>query len=169
MSKNNLHNINKTGFKIPDNYFDSVEDQLMDKINSEQLDDNKITGFKTPDDYFDSVEDNVFKQLNKDNKTKVVALFSRKNLMYLSGVAAAVLIMLSIFIKDKGETIFDLDSEMVEAYFLEQDISSYELLALLTEEELYNINFEILNEVFKNETIEDYLLDNIEIEDILEQ
>lgn len=46
------------GFKLPDNYFENLEDQLMDHVSltSELSDD---AGFKTPGGYFDTLTDEL--------------------------------------------------------------------------------------------------------------
>jgi hypothetical protein len=58
---------------------------------------------------------------------------------------------------------------MVESYIINQDISSYEIASLLTEEELLNINSDILDETFNNQDMENYLLENVNFQDLIEQ
>ena len=89
MSKN-LNNIKKTGFKTPEGYFDNFENQILDKIKKdESLKSIVNPGFNVPDGYFINLEEAVFNKLHTTDNTKVVSLFSRRNLIYLSGVAAA--------------------------------------------------------------------------------
>ena len=54
MKEDNLYKNND--FKIPEGYFDHLEDRLMDKIeNDHSLNLNKNTGFKSPDGYFEII------------------------------------------------------------------------------------------------------------------
>ncbi len=45
MKKENLHNIKQSGFKTPDNYFNTIEDQIMSQISLEKIDKNFIEQF----------------------------------------------------------------------------------------------------------------------------
>ena len=168
--KLNLNNIKNTGFKTPDNYFNTVEDNIINAIKQENsLKTSKQTGFKTPDNYFNTVEDVIINKIDTENKPKVITLFSKRNLIYASSIAAAVLLFFNLSFFDKDISLDTLDFQTVERYILDQGIDSYEIAALLTEDELSNINFEILDNAFNTEFLEDYLLENIEIEYILEQ
>jgi len=166
----NLNNIKNTGFKTPDNYFNAVENNIMNAIKQESnLNLSKETGFKTPNNYFDSIEDAVINKIETKTTSKVIPLFSKRNLIYASSIAAAILIMFSIYLNKDNDILEEIEYEIVENYILNQGISSYDIASLLTEEELSNINFEIMDEAFNNEDIEDYLLENANLEDIIEQ
>lgn len=166
----NLNNIKNTGFKTPDNYFNAVENNIMNAIKQESnLNLSKETGFKTPNNYFDSIEDAVINKIETKTTSKIIPLFSKRNLIYASSIAAAILIMFSIYLNKDNDILEEIEYEIVENYILNQGISSYDIASLLTEEELSNINFEIMDEAFNNEDIEDYLLENANLEDIIEQ
>ena len=94
MNKNKLHNIKDSGFKTPKNYFDGLEDSIMNQIKLK----GKIesTGFKAPDNYFESLDDKILGKVA--HKPKVISLFTRRNLFYASSIAAALVLMFSIFI-----------------------------------------------------------------------
>lgn len=167
MSKKDLHNIS-SGFKTPDNYFNSIEDRVFNQINTKSpLDEIKATGFSTPNDYFNSVEENILSKI-EDEKPKVISLFNKKNLLYVSSIAAALVLMFNIFIP-KEETQ-DVDAELVEFYLLEeQNLNSYELADLLSEAEFLDEDFTVLEDQINESDLESYLLDNVNIEDIIEQ
>ncbi len=168
--KLNLNNIKNTGFKTPDNYFNTVEDNIMNAIKQENsLKTNIETGFITPDNYFNTIEDVIINKIDIENKPKVISLFSKRNLIYVSSVAAAILLYFNLSFFDKDISLDTLDFKTVENYILDQGIDSYEIAALLTEDEVSKINFGILDNAFNTEFLEDYLLENIEIENILEQ
>ena len=56
----------KSGFKVPENYFDNFDERLFKTIESETL--PKETGFKVPDGYFDNLEDSLLQKLNTEEK-----------------------------------------------------------------------------------------------------
>lgn len=166
-----LKNIKETGFKTPKNYFGSIEDSVMTKIQPNNIELNlEAPGFDMPKDYFETIEDRVFDRLKQDNESvKVVSLFTTRNILYVSGIAAAIVILFGVFNTKVNETPEDLNYEMVENYILDQNISTYELASLLTNEELLEINSDIMDEAFGDDSLEDYLLENANIEDIIEQ
>lgn len=168
MSKN-LKNIKSTGFKTPKDYFDGLEDAVFHKMSTEKIqeaiDDH---GFAMPENYLEGVENSVLAKLDQDS-TKLISLLSRRNILYVSGVAAAIVLMFTLFLNKETQTIEDLDQNLVENYLLDQDISSYELASLLSDEELTLINDNIMQEVYDDDSLEDYLLENVNLEDIIEQ
>jgi len=161
-------NIKNSGFKVPKDYFESLEDQVLSKIKAEQsLGQAKQPGFTLPDDYMSSLEDKVFNTINEQDR-KVISLFTRRNVLYISGIAAAIVILFGIFMKG-GSVEFEMDAEMAETYLMEQDLSTYELAALLTEEDITSLDEDIMSEAFTDNEMEDYLLENVNLEDIIEQ
>ncbi|NND25055.1 MAG: hypothetical protein HKO00_03425 [Flavobacteriaceae bacterium] len=169
MSK--LKHIKDPGFKAPKGYFENLDALILERVNTESIKTQiDVPGFDMPEDYFETFEDRVFEKLNTDNKdVKVISLFSKRKLLYVSGIAAALVLMFSIFINQDEQSLNDLDYELVEDYILEQNISSYELAALLTEDELSEVNSEIMGEAFGDEALEDYIIENIDLEHIIEQ
>jgi hypothetical protein len=151
----------KSGFKVPENYFDNFEKRIFEKIESEII--PKETGFKVPDGYFDNLEDIVLQKLKAEEKSqKVIHLNSRRTWVYLTAIAACLAIIVSIFIKDESifKQIDSLKTATIENYIDEGylDLESYEVLALLDDEDLTNINFE--SDTFSEELLENYLLEN---------
>ncbi len=166
MKKEDLNNIAETGFKTPDNYFESFEDKLFERLADQ---DNNIgvndTGFKVPDNYFDTLEDTILDKLDKE-ETPVVQLRPRTKFYYIAGIAASIVLILALFIN--RNTVDELSVEMVESYFENSDLDSYELAELLTETEILEDDFEITETNLDEENIETYLLDNVDLEYILE-
>ena len=145
------HNIKhiKTGFKTPDNYFKNFEEDLF-----EQLDLNSKTGFKVPNNYFE----NVSKEIIKTNvrTTKVVSLFTRKNLTYITSIAAVLMLSILIYPKEKDTLTFeDIEYSNFEEYVNEEVSNTYELADLYSIE---NDELDQLTEItFDNDIILDYL------------
>lgn len=163
-------NIKETGFKTPENYFEGIEDAVFSKLETgSKLKSIDNPGFKIPDGYLDTVEDNVLNKIDNNSNTKVISLFSRRNLIYMSGVAAALLIMFGIFNSKQTQQVEELNYDMVEAYIIDQDISTFELASMLTDDELSMINTDILIEAFNESSVEDYLLEHVDLETIIEQ
>ena len=70
--------------------------------------------------------------------------------------------------KKSNKKRFELSMEPQKTYILDEGISSYELAALFTDEEITTFNEEIMEEAFNDEPLEDYLLENTDIEDLIE-
>ena len=162
MKNEKLKHIKSTGFKTPNDYFESFEEKIFSKLNTEsQLDSIKETGFKVPDGYFDSVNDEILNQ----KEPKVIQLFSKRNLIYVSSIAAAILLLFNLSLLDKDPTFDNLETETVENYIIDENITSYEIAALLTEKQIdEDITIE---HNFNEDSIEAYLLDNADIESLM--
>lgn len=166
MKKDKLHNIKKTGFKTPEDYFDNFEDKLMDNLNSSNaLSQINDPGFEVPKNYFENIENDIFKKVKEDD-APVIQLSSRRQLYYVAGIAASIILMLAIFINKPFEE--ELSVEMVEIYLEDRDLSSYELAELLADSELLEDDFVITETSFEEDNLESYLLENSEIDLIIE-
>ena len=162
-------NIKNTGFETPKNYFDSVEDAVFSSLQSEKLKNSTSDpGYSIPEGYFDSLEDKVLSKIDKP-ETKVISLNTRKLLYTATSIAAILVLYFTLFSKTERNTLDSLDTEVVEAYILEQEIDSYELASLLTDEDIDTINGDIFKEEFNTDQLEEYILENIELESIIEQ
>ena len=166
MKNNSLNKIKSSGFKLPDSYFDSFEERIFSKVqNTSQLDLIKGSGFNKPDGYFDSLEENIKQKLSNEPEVKVIKLITKRNLLYLSGIAAAILILFNLTIFDNKLSYDNLEIETVENYLIDESISSYEIAALLSDEDIDKLN--ILDYNISEDHIEKYLLDNADIESLI--
>ena len=168
--KNKLDNIKNTGFKVPQDYFQNLEDKIMDTIKLDNvlqgIDD---TGFKMPEGYLDTLEDAVLTKVKETSNPKVVSLFNKQAFIYISGVAAAVLIMFNVFWNKTETTIDSLDAELVENYIIDQGINTYEIASLLSNDNEINLDIELFDETFNDDSLEDYLFENVDLEDFIDQ
>jgi hypothetical protein len=163
---NNLNKIKTTGFNTPKDYFESFDKKLLSKLASKnQLDTIKSTGFNIPEGYFETVDEIIFNKVENKKETKVVQLFSWKKVAYTSAIAASLILMFNIF-NPSDELTFDaLEMATIENYLFDEDFLSYEIASLLTLDDLNSDVFTNTN--ISEATLEDYLLDNTNIEDLL--
>ena len=160
-----LKNIKTTGFKTPDNYFDTIEDNVIDNIKLNDVLNNESNGQTIPEGYFDSIEDSVFQKITSSKKeVKVIRLFTRKKMFYAASIAAAIILML-IVILPSNPSFSNLELETVENYIYQESYSSEDIAALLSEEELEEILY--ADSSYSDESLEDYILDNTTIEDLI--
>ena len=165
MDKKSVHNIKKTGFKTPKDYFTNLEDVILSEIKLKKT--VKNSGFNVPKGYFETLEHRVIENVSGQKSSKVISLFNKRTIIYVSSIAAAILLLfnLSIFNKDAGWN--KLDTETVENYIIAEDYGSYEIASLLSEEDLKEEDFIDYN--FDNENIENYLLNNLDIGDLVNE
>ena len=162
--------LNKTipsGFKAPKGYFDSFEDKFMEQLKNESIFEVSEPGFKVPENYLDSIEDSVIERLNQKEETPVISIFRSKKLYFISGIAASLLLLFAVFI-NITDTTEELSPEMVENYFIDSDLGTYELAELLTDVEMLEEDFSIAEIDYNQENLEEYLVDNADLESILE-
>ena len=57
-----------SGFRVPDRYFDTIEDRLMSMLNTEKF--PKESGFSVPANYFESLETQIFSKLEEESLSK---------------------------------------------------------------------------------------------------
>jgi hypothetical protein len=165
--KTNFEHIKQSGFKAPDGYFESLEESVFNKLNaSSNLDSLKNTGFNVPDHYFSTIEANVLDALKKDQKeVKVIHIFSKRNVLYYSGIAAAIVLMISIFTPNSEFSFDSIETELVESYIATQNINASDLASLWNETDFSDVTFDDYE--FLNETVEDYIFNDATIEDLL--
>ncbi|MDO1501003.1 hypothetical protein Q2T40_12755 [Winogradskyella maritima] len=163
MTKKKL-NIHSHGFKTPEDYFESFDEKLFSKLSENSaLPEDLESGFKAPENYFENLEDTIFAKLDEP---KVVPLMQRKKWYAVASMAAVVLISAALFFQNG--TNEDLTVEMVENYFVSQELDSYELAELLSETNYIDTEDTFINTEFTEDNIETYLLNTADIESYLE-
>ena len=154
MNNKNLHNVKKSGFKVPQNYFKELEDSILAEAKLKGL--VSDSGFKTPKGYLDNFNVTVKKE------TKVISIFSKKNMLFVSSVAAALVLFFSLNIFDNSPLSYnDLDTTTVDNYILDETEIG-DLTTLFQDNELsegqfidYTISDETLNNYLEDEYIQD--------------
>ncbi|QNJ98498.1 hypothetical protein [Constantimarinum furrinae] len=150
-----------SGFKVPESYFSDLEDRVLTQLETQSL--PKTSGFKTPDGYFGRMEEEVFtKAFQKEKQTKVISLFTRNHLYYAAGIAACIVLIVSIFKNDPGTSVETINLAAIETYIEagNADIDSYDVVALLTDEEFENLLID--TQLVSEESLQTYLMENID-------
>lgn len=153
MKEHKSHNRKSTGFKTPDNYFESFESKVFDRLaKKETIKGLENHGFEAPKDYFDTLEERIFKKINEEDKL-VIQFKSRKTFYSIAGIAASLIILLAVFFNTSQSTEI-LSVEMVEAYLANSDLNSYELAQLLSDADLLEENFTIIETNYSEDNLE---------------
>ena len=125
----------KNPFKIPERYFDELEDQIC---NSEDLI-SKLNPFSSPEEYFENLDSSVLKTIKISNSLNKKT--SKNLILHFTSLAAAILLIASIFQISTTEKIKKDQAlnDFIENYYLE-DFDSYEMLTMMEENVKFNIN-----------------------------
>ncbi|MEX0997728.1 MAG: hypothetical protein WDZ45_11820 [Flavobacteriaceae bacterium] len=162
MNKDKLH-IKEPGFTTPKNYFDSLESQLVNKVALDSFVSNK-NPFEVPENYFEELEARLLKHPSlKQTQPKIISIFRSNTFRYAAGVAASLMVFVSIFIYHQTKVIDTNAISQIEDYvengFL--DISYLDFETLLTDEMLEDSP---IISTMNQEDLYDYL--SYEVDDI---
>ncbi len=141
--KNDKLHIKKPGFTTPKNYFDKLESQILKEVAllSKATKENP---FEVPENYFDDLEVGIMKQTPVIKKEpKVIPIFRNTTLRYVAGLAAMVLIIVSIFQFQQPDE-YNRDSITHISNYIESghlDLSNIDFETLLTEEMTEDFSF----------------------------
>lgn len=118
----------KNPFKIPDNYFEELENTLLNTPKTS----SKNPGFKTPKGYFKTLE-NVLVEKN----TKPSLNVPRKLIVAFTSIAAIMLLMLTLTPEENLQPTIEEQAlnDFVENYYLE-NMDSYEILSMIEDNEI---------------------------------
>lgn len=154
MKQKGLDHIDHSGFKTPENYFEGLEDRIYSQAKlKDQISDS---GFKTPENYFDTLESRLLPQIESNKETKVLSLWNKKTIVYISSIAAALLILLYFNPSGTKDTFGGLDNATVDSFILDE-IDSSDLAALFTDSDLSEAEF--IDYQLNDDTIDLYLED----------
>lgn len=132
----------KTGFSTPTDYFDTLSDRLIEKLDGELHLDflPKTSGFVVPENYFAKNETKI---LQNSTTTKVIRL---KSSVYKVTSIAAVL-LLTIVSPILYNSIESKNNELAEISYLEmhaEELSIYEVGSMLDNEDLSELENELI-------------------------
>lgn len=165
MNKNKLHIIKNTGFKVPKDYFASLEDSIISELKLKAF--TTESGFKTPNNYFESLEDKIVNTVvTQHTEVKVIKLITWRKASYVAAVAASVVLIFNVFFNNtKNVTIDSIETASLENYFINEDIGSAEFASLFTKEDLSDVR--LITDGYSSENLENFVFDNLDIEDII--
>lgn len=126
------------------------------------------TGFVTPDNYFEDFSAKFMQNLplNETPEVKVIPLYKRRStIISLIAAVFVIALMLPIFNQSPSVTTSaEIDQASLENYLSYQtNMSQYDLINSLETEDLENLN-ETTTTTLEQETIEDLLVDNGNLE-----
>jgi len=163
MKKRHLENIKETGFKVPSNYFEEFEDSLITEFKMKET--CADSGFKIPTDYFNTVENDILNSVKETKKPKVIKLITWQKLSYATAVAASLIIMFNVFFNNGSVDINKIETASIENYILNEEFDTDDMTSLFKDVDLSAVS--LTNNDITSETLENYLLDNFEIEELL--
>ncbi|HSI68864.1 MAG TPA: hypothetical protein VK941_01420 [Gillisia sp.] len=169
MKKNKLPYPQNAGFKVPENYFQDFEAQLMRKVTGDNMLDNSYKGkpgFGIPKDYFSKLDEKIIGELELSAPVvKVIPLWKKKIVYYSTAVAAVFLAIISTVLFNP--VLPEYSIETVELAAIEEyidrgyiDLNFNEISAFITEEGYAADNFNTSD--LSDEEMLDYLNENIE-------
>lgn len=148
------------GFKTPNDYFESMEEQLLNRVNEMELPQHH--GLSLPKNYFDDLEDRIILSMEQKTKTgKVISLFTKKWVPLVSGVAACF--VAGVFVWNLLSVNNKLLADTEITTYIESgaiSVDSQDLAQLLTEEEIDELALEAT--IFFDENLENYLLEHLD-------
>ena len=153
-----IFNTNKEKvFKIPDNYFKSVEGNVLNKI--QEID----AEFSIPEGYFDTIEDAVLEKINSE--PKVISIKSRIIKQFIPFIAAASLLLfisLQFFNTPDTDLFSSLETTEIENWIENNNLglNSYEIASIYEDIDIENLD---INSLYDDDEMLNYLNDiNVE-------
>lgn len=156
----------KSGFSVPEKYFDEIENNAITNIFAEQL--PKSTNLNVPTNYFSTLEDSILSKIASEEKNTNVISLRSKFFSFVPYVAAAsVLLFLGFYLFNNlnNTNINELDFANIEDWYengyIDTNDSDLALALEMTdfeEDEITSINF-------NDDNVENYLnsIDNTTI------
>lgn len=177
----------KSGFVVPEKYFDSLEsdipvavfldslpkenpfitpDNYLESIESSTLEFIENENAAIPEGYFDTIETNVFKKINKQPK---VYSINKRALKFFApiAVAASILLLFTLQFLDTNQNsdFSSLNPDEIELWLLDESLNfNTNELAYLYE----NTEIEVLNiyDFYEEDEVFDYLND-VDVESLI--
>lgn len=128
------------------------------------------TGFKTPDNYFDTLSAKVLQQINEEEvekKVKVIPIYKRKKALSMVAAAAIFIGLLIPIVNNYNNNSKDLDEDTLETYLAYQsNLNQYDLIQKLDTKDIQELS---KNVAVEDETLEDVLVSNPNIENLISE
>lgn len=164
---------NKSGFRAPEGYFDTLEDRIMQAVSRSQRIPEQ-DGFEIPSGYMDRAEDRIMSAVTKRDESgagpvprKKSPVYTLRDIAYaISAVAAAVVILATVFQVDfsspERNNIYSLTSvppEEIEFYIENNMLPLYteDITEMFDTTDLSTISFSTI----EDEELITYLEENL--------
>ena len=160
---------NESGFSIPTNYLNGIEEDFLLKLKEEEL--PASIPFDVPDTYFNNLEDEITSKITVPKKGKVISL-KRKLFKFIpASIAASLLLFSSVYFfnnqSNKDINFEDLSYNDIEAWFEETTTYTNNEFAFSFEESIDDeLAFSTIS--IDNDVIEEYF-NTIDQDDLLNE
>ncbi len=164
-----------SGFKHPDNYFESLEERIMQRMETNtKVNLPTHSGFNVPEGYFDSLEKRLIARTSENHSPRVIRLFKKEYLFYAAAVAALFVLIFGDFFKnDPKQTLGweDIEISAIENYIDEGfemgyiDLSSAEFSDYIFEDGKLVDDSDFKN--MNSEAVFDYIDENVDDPDYI--
>jgi hypothetical protein len=125
------------------------------------------TGFKTPENYFDDFSTKVLAKISEEKEVKVIPIYKRKKVLSLLAAAVVVIALMIPIISNYNSTSKDLDEDTLETYLAYQsNLNQYDLIQNLDTKDIQDLG---KNDAIPDETLEDILANNPNIEHLISE
>lgn len=153
----------KHNFAIPHDYFNSLENIVITKLKAESIQKNKTD--EIPSNYFNEIENKIINKLESKKRSKVVSLKTITKIIAPIAIAASLLLLVYLNSTSKPFTIDSLSTASIENYFEngQNNIDILSIAALYTVDEL---NKESFDTNITNAEVENYLSEE-DLEEII--
>lgn len=167
MKDKNLNHIKSSGFKVPDQYFQSLDDVILSNVSEDNISGKfSSSGFEVPEGYFESLDSKILSSIEDKDHSKVISIFSWKKAAYISGIAASLIIAFNLFFNNSINVSFDtLETASIQNYLINEDLNAYDLAPYLSTNELESDSF--VDNKMNTSDIEEYLLQNSDVEHLI--
>lgn len=156
----------KTGFSVPSDYFNDLEETIAIKLLEKNF--SKEHNFEVPATYFNNLEDTILASVSPEEKETKVISFKERILKFIPIAAAASVILfigLNSFVFNKTEelTLDSLSDVDIEYWLDSNTINTNDVTVILQEDLLDEDDFYFAT--LEDENIEDYInsIDNTSI------
>lgn len=153
-----LNKNSKSGFKVPDSYFETFQVNKFD----EHQPNFKIeeSGYLMPNNYLSEITgENILKNNKKPYNT---SFFKRKTYAYISGLAASILICVGVYNLNTKLSFNTIDISLVEMYLYDNDVYTDEVASLYSVENLMESDF--IDSSISDEMLEEFILSEDDFE-----
>lgn len=137
----------KTGFDLPENYFEKFNQRLFSEEKTEAFPEN--TGYMIPNDYFKTFESKLMESLRIRKKKKIV----RSLIASVSTIAAMFLLFFNSFQTYNSSSFEVLSSEEIQEWMVSDGLTIYSEIVSHNSESQTDLKLDNLSE----KEIQEYL------------